>query len=324
MKGKLDRSIDPLVEKVWAEIERLDLERAVAELEVKGFTVIPPDIACPDGLATRLLEGCLDVAATRYGVRPDPVAEDARTPSQAARFDGALGAKQGESPIGDMMQSLITEGPVFEEALMNPVVLAMGTFLVGYSATLLTMACFIKGPNETELPLHCDSLGTSPLQANATECNMTYALTDYTFDDGCLAVVPGSHRWCRPPSPGERSVVENPAAVPVECEAGSIVCWHGATWHGAFPRRTPGLRVSVVVDFVRSHIRAAENLSGRLSDEALERNSARFAVLTQQGYSATVPDAQENAANQKRAHRVRKAYYEELGVNLAESTSPYA
>ena len=99
---------------------------------------------------------------------------------------GALGAASGDSPIGDMMQSLVIEGEVFEEALMNPVLLALSTYLTGYSSVLLTMACFIKGPNKTELPLHCDAMGPSPLSSISTECNLTYALTDYTREKGCL------------------------------------------------------------------------------------------------------------------------------------------
>ena len=34
-------------------------------------------------------------------------------------------------------------------------------------------------------------------------------------------------------------------AVPVEAPAGSLIVFHGATWHGAFPRMTPGMRLSI-------------------------------------------------------------------------------
>ena len=307
---------DPLVERVWSEIEANGLARHIAEIEVKGYTIIPPELACPDGLKDRLLEACLDVAERRNGLRPDIQADRVHTPKHAKQFEGALGAEPGDSPIGDMMQSLVMEGRVFEEALMNPVLLAVSTYLTGYSAVLLTMACFMKGPNQTELPLHCDAMGPVPLQALATECNLTYALTDYTQDNGCLAVVPGSHKWCRQPLGDECKVVQNPRAIPVECPAGSLICWHGNTWHGAYNRLAPGLRVSLVVDFVRKHIRTAEHLTEHISEEALARNSARFAVITHQTLAPTVPDTEQNKAALARAKRAMEAYNDELGIDL--------
>ena len=52
-------------------IRELGLETYVADLDVNGFTVIPPEIAAPNGLADRLLEAVLEVAEARRGVRPD-------------------------------------------------------------------------------------------------------------------------------------------------------------------------------------------------------------------------------------------------------------
>ena len=155
--------MDPIADRVMEDIKSLGLGEYAEELDEKGYTVLPPDIACPDGLKDRLLDACLAVAENRNGKRPDLNADQAYSPRHADQFEGALGAASGDSPIGDMMQSLVIEGEVFEEALMNPVLLALSTYLTGYSSVLLTMACFIKGPNKTELPLHCDAMGPSPL-----------------------------------------------------------------------------------------------------------------------------------------------------------------
>ncbi len=307
---------DPLVEKVWREIQSLGLEAHIVELEIKGYTVIPPEVACPKGLGDRLLEGCLQVAVRRHGVRPDLCAEGPYVPGGSELHEGALGAAEGDSPIGDMMHSLVLEGRVFEEALMNPVLLAVATYLVGYNSILLTMACFMKGPNKSPLPLHCDAMGVSPLQAIPTESNMTYALTDYARENGCVAFVPGSHKWCRQPQAHERNVIDNPRAVAIECPAGSLVCWHGNTWHGAFNRTAPGLRVSIVVDFVRRHIRSQENLTGLVPQEVIDRNPARFAILTHQAVPRTSTDPAVTAAEMERATKYLSAYHEELGVDL--------
>ena len=265
------------------------------------------------------------MAENRNGKRPDLNADQAYSPQHADQFEGALGAASGDSPIGDMMQSLVIEGEVFEEALMNPVLLALSTYLTGYSSVLLTMACFIKGPNKTELPLHCDAMGPSPLSSISTECNLTYALTDYTREKGCLAVVPGSHKLCRQPRGEERLVAKNPSAIAVECPAGSLICWHGNTWHGAYNRRSGGLRVSLVIDFVRKHIRTAEHLTEYVPEDVLLRNSARFAVITHQAMAPTVPDQRKSEQNMARAKRILSAYNQELGVDLQKfEWSPYA
>ena len=315
---------DPLVEKVWQEVQELGLERHIAELEIRGYTIIPPEIAAPNRLAERLLDACLDVAEKRNGTRPNLKTATSHAPEDSKRFEGALGADQGDSPIGDLMQMLLPEDQVFEEALMNPVLLAMASYLCGYRSVLLTMGCFMKGPNKTALPLHCDAMGPSPLQANATECNITYALTDYSPEKGCTVFVPGSHKWCRKPSPDESIVIDNPRVVPVECPAGSLLCWHGNTWHGALNRRIDGIRVSIVVDLVRSHIRTGENLNGKISQEALDRNSARFAVITHQGMGQGSGDAKQASADAKRYMEVMAAYEKEIGADLLSSTSIYS
>ena len=317
--------MDPVAERVTEDIESLGLKKYVVELDENGYTVLPPDIACPSGLRDRLLDACLDVAESRNGERPDLQMDRVYLPGHAEQFEGALGAERGDSPIGDMMQSLVVEGEIFEEALMNPVLLALSAYLTGYSSVLLTMACFIKGPNKTELPLHCDAMGPSPLSLISTECNLTYALTDYTKEKGCLAVVPESHKLCRQPRGEERLVAKNPYAIPVECPAGSLVCWHGNTWHGAYSRQASGLRVSLVIDFVRKHIRTAEHLTEYMPEEVLARNSARFAVITHQAMAPTIPNQSKNDQNMARAKRVLEEYNQELGFDLQKyEWSPYA
>ena len=56
---------------IRTEIHEHSLQPYVAELDAQGYTVIPPKIAAPEGLADRLLHACLDVSERRTGVRPD-------------------------------------------------------------------------------------------------------------------------------------------------------------------------------------------------------------------------------------------------------------
>lgn len=66
-------------------------------------------------------------------------------------------------------------------------------------------------------------------------------------------------------------------------------------------RRAPGLRVSVPVYMARPSIRTQEDLVGKISGEVLERNSPRFAILTQQGISYGYDSQDDSIARAERA-----------------------
>ena len=298
-------------DRLWNEICNLGLKTHVADLDTDGYTVIPPEIASPDGLAERMLEACLDVAERRTGVRPDPGAghADPATP---------ITAGDRNSPVGNTASMLLLEDPVFEESLMNPVLLAMATHLCGYNVVMSSMSCSFKGPNKTTFQLHTDTRLPSPLPAQALVCKGMYLLTDYSRDNGCTVFVPGSHKWCRSPVGDETLVREagNDRAVPVEAAAGSLVVFHGNTWHGAVNRLAPGLRVSVHVLMVRPIIRTREDLIGRVPQEVLDRNPARFAILAQQGLAGGTTAPGDMAANVARAQKYISAFERESGVKL--------
>ena len=296
----------------WAEIQRLNLEPYVSELDSQGFTVIPPELACPDGLHERLLEALMDVAERRSGTRPDLV-NGSTHEMYEGRFGSYVGLK-GDSPIGEFLQSLLFEGRVFEEALMYPVLLAMTTYLCGYSVVLSGMGCFIKGRNKTTFPFHSDTLMPSPLPPQSLVCNATYLLTDFTLENGATAFLPGSHKFCREPS-GEETIVGgehgNPNAVPATGPPGSLLVWHGNTWHGAFNRVNSGLRVSMTVLMARPCMRTEEDLHGKIPQEMLDRNSSRFAMLTQHGISYGFSSQEESVERSATAARCKKKYFEE-------------
>jgi ectoine hydroxylase-related dioxygenase (phytanoyl-CoA dioxygenase family) len=114
-----------------------------------------------------------------------------------------------------------------------------------------------------------------PFPTIAPFCNLTWLLSDYTRDGGALAFVPGSHRLCRQPQPGEG--VDQ--AVAVEAPMGSMVLWHGNTWHGSFPRTEPGLRTGIAFGLAREYFHPHEPVRRDVTDEMIERNGPRFAQL---------------------------------------------
>jgi hypothetical protein len=283
-QDRTEPSTAPTAAMHWQDVQRLELEAHVAELETLGYTIVPPEVAAPDGLAERLREAILDVAERRTGVRP--------------RLDGDPRYANPAVPFGQNLAYLLFEDDAFQEAVLNPVVLTLVTHLLGANAILSNCLAFLKGPGEEDLALHSDNVYIpSPFPVHAQVCNATWLLTDYSRDDGALCFVPGSHQFARHPKAGE-ALAER---VPVTAPAGSLAFWHGHTWHGAFARRRPGIRMNLINAFMRMYMRPQEPYAENVTPAQLARRPPRFATLLGQhvgyGWKEEGPDYRRLGAN---------------------------
>ena len=309
------------LERAWDEICELGLQQNVAELDAYGYTIVPPEIASPDGFIERLLEVCLDVSERRHGVRPDLEMGYTHTDLERAeaeyRFTGHRYRPGG--PLGDVFHSLLLEDEVFEQVLMNRVRLALVTHLLGYNAVMSGIGCWIKGPTKAMLALHADNPLPSPFPSQCMGCQSTFWLTDFNRENGSTAVVPGSHKLLRQPIGDEKIIPAkpgdpgNPDTIPLEGKAGSLLIHHPCLWHGAYNRTAPGLRVSVTCFMTRPFIRTGEDYTGKIPQEVLDRHGPRFAILTQQGIMAGYSSSDEEKAKVAHAEKYISAYAKEFG-----------
>ncbi len=176
-------------DRVMAEIRRLGLSDAVAQLEADGLAIVPPEVVgLEPGYVERVLERVLDVMERRNGVRPD--------------------IESGETHRNVFFPTLyyfLFEDPVFQEWLLHPAVLALATYLLGESCILSATTVFMKGPAdesdaELQLGLHSDQqMVPQPFPPYALICGATLLLTDYSRATGAFAYVPGSHKLGRHP-----------------------------------------------------------------------------------------------------------------------------
>jgi hypothetical protein len=253
------RTTDPL-----QEIRRLNLEKKVAELDALGYTIIGPQDFDDRGLAVRLRETILRVSERETGRKPDLI--------------GGSTHDSGAMALGEARFYMVLEDAVFEEALMHEVPLCMITYLLGESCLLSSLSTAIRGPGTPALGLHTDMiLAPSPFPSYAQVANIFWALTDFSPEGGSTFFWPGSHKFCRRPTSEE--CADTSKFVPITTPAGSIVIWHGNTWHGAGAKNSPGLRITMPMFFCRSYFTPQESYREKVSKAALERNTPRFAHL---------------------------------------------
>jgi phytanoyl-CoA hydroxylase len=151
--------------------------------------------------------------------------------------------------IGHAMHDL---DPVFERFSRGPRIAALARALGLRDAKLWQSMYIFKQPGiGGEVKWHQDATFF-----DTTPCTVTafwFALEDATRDNGCLWVEPGGHRGPRGRL-RERFVREgdqvrmetldttpwpdDAAAVPVEVEAGTLVCFHGLLPHWSAPNRS--------------------------------------------------------------------------------------
>ena len=258
------------VNSTYKRIKELGLEQNVLDLDTYGFTVIPPEKVAPTEFLDRIRETVLRIAKERTGVE------------LKVKENGSVGKYKAQPQMGGqfLLYYLLMADRIFEEWLMNPALYTIGCYLLHGQQQLSSLVSFVKWkskPFGPPLGLHTDSPPDRDgrLPACSDISNAAYCLTDYTEENGCIAMVPGSHRYSRQPNRGE-GIKE---AVPVEAPAGSVIAWHGNTWHGAFPKKTDGLRLNVTTYMCHRRCKTQELYQRRVTQEMLDRNPPEFARL---------------------------------------------
>lgn len=249
-------------------IRDLGLESHLAELEAYGFTIVEPDLVAPLEQTERIRDAMLSVAEERTGVK-----HELDKPGDRGTY--AAEPLHGEQFI---LYYLGLKDPAFTETLRNPASEALTSYLLSGDYRLSVMTGFVKWGDSygKELGIHADSpagiRGELP-PVHPLVVNVTWTLTDYSKENGALAIVPGSHRLAHRPARGGpiavgHHLMEAPdAAIPVEAPAGSLIIWNGNTWHGAYPKTTTGLRLTLVSVFCRPHMLPQEDYRPRLTPE---------------------------------------------------------
>lgn len=233
-------------EEMASRVRALGLEQVVEQLVRDGYAVIP--------------EG-FDAEAT----------DRIRAAILSRAKDGGPANLTGSAPL------LLGTDPVFEEAILNPKVLAVVELTCGKGALLSQLLGSVRRPGPEQTPLHADqSWMPAPFPQQSLSITMCLVCDEYTREGGATKVIPGSHRHRRFPTPEEAAAEEG--AVPIECGKGSVAIWMGETWHGSYPRLIEGERVVLHMTFSRISLRPVENYE-HLDEAWLEGKPAELRQL---------------------------------------------
>lgn len=287
------RSTEGLNE-VMRQARELDIERNLLELEAFGFTVVEPYKAAPKAEFEALRDTVFQLISNE-----DPTAVNINQQPEESR-----------PAYGRQLFHLLVKDERFARAIMNPMTLTFARYMMGVSCRVYSTVGFFKTGEVGVTHLHNDSTGMpGPLPRYGNVCNVSWVLTDYTVENGTFYMVPGSHNFCRHPAPVEQpQFMGGPApddfGTPVVAPAGSLIVFHGNTWHGTYPKTSEGPRVHVANAFCRNYVNPAEDYDDT-PPEMLEKFGPEFRRLlggeAWQGYRSEGPQlprmAQVRGAN---------------------------
>ncbi|HXD76181.1 MAG TPA: phytanoyl-CoA dioxygenase family protein [Puia sp.] len=157
--------------------------------------------------------------------------------------------------------------PVIREYLTHRGVTTVLSHIVGPNVKCMQSMLFVKGPGKAGQSWHQDEY-----YIPTRDCSLVgvwIAIDDATIENGCLWIVPGSHRpaWIRPrvssnnpeyadPDTVDVSGYGSEDLVPVEVKSGSVVFFNGYTLHSSLRNKTAtGFRMALV-----NHYMSAESM----------------------------------------------------------------
>jgi ectoine hydroxylase-related dioxygenase (phytanoyl-CoA dioxygenase family) len=232
-----------------------DLTSHHEQLDTDGYTIVP-DAFDPDLIAALLAD------VHRLEQQLD------RTPANN-RFEGNQTTRT---------YNLLAHGEIWQEVPGHPVVLELVEGVLGKGCLVSSLASISLAPGETAQVIHADDQ-IQPLEKPhaATVCNSMWALTDFTEANGATRIVPGSHRWQNPDYFNGDGDIDT---VPAEMAKGSVLVWHGSTWHGGGANTTTDeVRIGVAMNYCAGFIRQQENQQLGIPPETMATFSPQLRQL---------------------------------------------
>jgi ectoine hydroxylase-related dioxygenase (phytanoyl-CoA dioxygenase family) len=154
--------------------------------------------------------------------------------------------------------SMIARSPASRELIMNPLAIATAGRFLGHASTFqlhLTQVISVA-PDSPPQPLHQDQLAWDffPFPDDYhVQCNILWAMTDYTEEMGATRIVPNSQYQ-------ERGKTYTQAdSLPAVMKRGSALFYTGKVYHGAGANVSGELRQAINITYAVGWLRQEEN-----------------------------------------------------------------
>jgi ectoine hydroxylase-related dioxygenase (phytanoyl-CoA dioxygenase family) len=153
---------------------------------------------------------------------------------------------------------LIARSATARDVVQHPLVLStVGQVLSHATNHQIHLTQMIAiGPGEPAQAVHRDQWAFDffPFPRGfEVQCNTLWAMTDFTERNGATRVVPGSHRY------EDRRSFREDETEPAEMEAGSVLLYTGALYHGGGANRSDAVRYGLNLTYVVGWLRQEEN-----------------------------------------------------------------
>jgi ectoine hydroxylase-related dioxygenase (phytanoyl-CoA dioxygenase family) len=186
----------------------------------------------------------------------------------------AQGGTAGISRAGEIIfdSHLAEQDENIRAFCLRPEFVAITTQLLGPNVDLYWNQSVFKGPEgEKEFPWHQDD-GYTPVEPSPY-LTLWLALNDATLENGCISVLPGSHRrGLVPHRPSPIGLIchelDDPdQGRPVPVRAGSITVFQSLTMHKSGVNRSKGTRKAYIIQYSHAGLKNAktgERITGKI------------------------------------------------------------
>jgi ectoine hydroxylase-related dioxygenase (phytanoyl-CoA dioxygenase family) len=154
--------------------------------------------------------------------------------------------------------SMIARSEAARELIMNPLAISTAAKFLGHASTFqlhLTQIISVY-PGSPAQPLHQDQLAWDffPFPDDYhIQCNMLWALSDYTEEMGATRIVPGSQYG------GRDKTYTQADSLPAVMKRGSALFYTGKVYHGAGANVSSKLRQAINITYAVGWVRQEEN-----------------------------------------------------------------
>jgi ectoine hydroxylase-related dioxygenase (phytanoyl-CoA dioxygenase family) len=158
--------------------------------------------------------------------------------------------KQEEQTL--RLANLVDKGEVFQRAIAMPEILERVGHVLGAQFKLSSLNARSANPYSTWVqPLHAD-MGALPDDQGYWVCNTVWMLDEFTYENGAIRMIPGSHRWRRLPQNALADAqAQHPEERLIKGKPGTVVVMNAHMWHGGTANRTAKPRCAMHAFYAR-------------------------------------------------------------------------